>query len=917
MKRKHLIKGVLLRSVFLWLVIQASCGSAPVHLTVDAQSWPSLSSPIDGRLTLEARVRYQRAIDNVYWRHRIWPEQNGKRKPDLEEVVPGWVIRAKVEDYLRKSQALALYWQRPIRGEQLQAEMDRMARQTQNQAVLSELWVALENDPSLIAECLARPLLVNRLIRNWYGEEDNTLERKERFETWWNREREQIGNDPDETQILASRPAWPRPLSGGREEVYPYRLPMIERRSAECVDDTWQPTLAPFPRARYGNSSVWTGSEMIVWGGYGDEGAFNTGERYDPTTDTWTATSTAFAPTGRSGHTAVWTGNEMILWGGGTNTGGRYDPASDTWTATTTTDAPSDRVGHTAVWTKTEMIVWGGSATTGDVNTGGRYNPAKDSWTATATTNAPSARAGHTAVWTGSEMIVWGGQHGFPTYLNTGGRYDPAKDTWTATASSGAPSGRMNHTAVWTDTEMIVWAGYRGLGGARLNDGRRYDPSTDTWRVMAASSARSEHTAAWTGTEMIVWGGFGLCDAICYLLGSGERYDPTTNTWTPTATSFAPRARRGHTAVWTGTEMIVWGAAANTGGRYDPATDGWIATVTNNAPSARELRQAIWTGSEMIVWGGQGLNTGGRYDPATTTWTPTPETTAPSGRSEHTAVWTGTEMIVWGGYDVVILRRRDLNTGGRYDPAGDTWAATSTSAVFANSRHTAVWAGSEMIVWGGLRNTGWRYDPAADAWAATATISAPSSRSGHTAVWASGEMIVWGGNDNSTGQPVSTGGRYDPASDAWTATATINAPNARSAHTAVWAGGAMIVWGGYTGGPFSTGGRYDPTNDTWTATASTGAPSARAFHTAVLTNREMIVWGGIIGGGVPTNTGGCYDPVSDSWSATATTNAPSERSRHTAQWTGTEMIVWGGRDAHSVELGTGGRYCAAARLGAQ
>ncbi len=319
----------------------------------------------------------------------------------------------------------------------------------------------------------------------------------------------------------------------------------------------------------------------------------------------------------------------------------------------------------------------------------------------------------------------------------------------------------------------------------------------------------------------------------------------------------------------------------------------------------------------MIVWGGQGLNTGGRYDAATNTWTPTPETTAPSGRSEHTAVWTGTEMIVWGGYDVQILSRRDLNTGGRYDPASDTWAATSTSGVSANSRHTAVWTGSEMIVWGGLRNTGGRYDPAADAWAATATISAPSSRSGHTAVWASGEMIVWGGNDNSTGQPVSTGGRYDPAGDAWTATATIDAPNARSAHTAVWAGGAMIVWGGYTGGPFSTGGRYDPTNDTWTATASTGAPSARSFHTAVLTNGEMIVWGGIIGGGVPTNTGGRYDPVSDSWSATATTNAPSERSRHTAQWTGTEMIVWGGRDAHSGVLGTGGRYCAAARLGAQ
>jgi hypothetical protein len=45
------------------------------------------------------------------------------------------------------------------------------------------------------------------------------------------------------------------------------------------------------------------------------------------------------------------------------------------------------------------------------------------------------------------------------------------------------------------------------------------------------------------------------------------------------------------------------------------------------------------------------LNTGGRYDPATDSWAATPFTGAsvPSGRWYHTAVWTGTEMIVWGG----------------------------------------------------------------------------------------------------------------------------------------------------------------------------------------------------------------------------------------------------------------------------
>jgi Chlamydia polymorphic membrane protein (Chlamydia_PMP) repeat len=82
--------------------------------------------------------------------------------------------------------------------------------------------------------------------------------------------------------------------------------------------------------------------------------------------------------------------------------------------------------------------------------------------------------------------------------------------------------------------------------------------------------------------------------------------------------------------------MIVWGGDGvsgdlMTGGRYDPGADSWIATTTINAPSARTYNTAVWTGSEMIVWGGSHssfLNTGGRYcgkyPPPTPTPSPTP-----------------------------------------------------------------------------------------------------------------------------------------------------------------------------------------------------------------------------------------------------------------------------------------------------
>ena len=106
------------------------------------------------------------------------------------------------------------------------------------------------------------------------------------------------------------------------------------------------------------------------------------------TDDTWDPTSTINAPVPRSFHTTVWTGSEMIVWGGFVNlglvnTGGRYTAGNNSWTATSITNAPSPRYSHTAIWSGSEMIVWGGDGYEGYLNTGGRYNLSTHSWTAT------------------------------------------------------------------------------------------------------------------------------------------------------------------------------------------------------------------------------------------------------------------------------------------------------------------------------------------------------------------------------------------------------------------------------------------------------------------------------------------------------------------------------------------------------
>jgi len=511
------------------------------------------------QLCFEDRVAHQRAIEEVYWRHRVWPKERPDPKPSLDAVMSQAAIDQKVQEYLRNSELLEQEWQKPITPEQLQAEMERMAQHSKQPEVLRELFAALGNDPFVIAECLARPVLSERLqfAKAEWG--------KEPLGSWSARAQDQMPN------VMAAATA-------------NYMLPAISDQPSDCIDDSWTATsTTDAPTRRSDHTAVWTGTEMIVWGGRNARAAtVNSGGKYNPSTDSWTATSTTNAPSGRYLHTAVWTGSEMIVWGGtdgnnALNTGGRYDPNTNSWTATSTTNAPIARSNHTAVWTGSEMIVWGGSDGNNALNTGGRYDPSTNSWTATTTTNAPSTRFNHKAVWTGSEMIVWGGSDGL-NLLNSGGRYNPSADTWTGTTTTNAPGGRVAFTAVWTGSEMIVWAGTDGTDG--LDPGGRYNPSTDSWTAISTTNAptdRYDHTAVWTGSEMIVWGGL---RGIFTELNTGGRYNPSTDSWTATSTTDAPTGRYYHTAVWTG-EMIVWGGSDglnifNTGGRYCAQAGGLI-----------------------------------------------------------------------------------------------------------------------------------------------------------------------------------------------------------------------------------------------------------------------------------------------------------------------------------------------------
>ncbi len=226
------------------------------------------------------------------------------------------------------------------------------------------------------------------------------------------------------------------------------------------------------------------------------------------------------------------------------------------------------------------MIVWGGNHVEDHPFAGGAiYDVERNEWKTLAEEGAPSYRSNLSAVWTGERMVLWGGAQmrsdGPPTMRSDGALYDPIADRWTSMTSVGAPLPRWLQSAVWTGKEMLVWGGEgcvaSGDGVQTLcSDGAAYDPKTDTWRPISnvgAPSARCSHSAVWTGTQMIVWGGMGDGGR---LRRDGAIYDVATDAWRPMTLDGAPHARMEHFAFWIGTKMFVYG-----GGSTEPASGAW------------------------------------------------------------------------------------------------------------------------------------------------------------------------------------------------------------------------------------------------------------------------------------------------------------------------------------------------------
>ena len=340
--------------------------------------------------------------------------------------------------------------------------------------------------------------------------------------------------------------------------------------------------------------------------------------------------------TPRTGASVVWTGTELLVWGGGSSAAGQtlhsdgaaYNPRTGRWRSLP--PAPlSSRVEQTAAWDGAEMIIWGGYDQLSALhvtNDGAAYDPQTDRWRMLPP--APlSARAQVISTWTGTDLILLGGYPAVTRDFNSfhdGASYDPSTDRWTAILPPTPPPG---HPVAWraavqAGDKLLAfsdWATTTSCGGGCVTgdsgtDLFTYNEQTAAWHFVSPASGALHGTeqVLWTGQFAIVRGGgwCGACAGPAQPLQSAE-YDPMRNTWITLAAD--PIAWGHPLSTWVGTALFSFNADASVGSpsgtispgdatAYDPG-GSWIKLPSApNGCGSPPVDSIVWTGHQVLLY---------------------------------------------------------------------------------------------------------------------------------------------------------------------------------------------------------------------------------------------------------------------------------------------------------------------------
>lgn len=369
-------------------------------------------------------------------------------------------------------------------------------------------------------------------------------------------------------------------------------------------------------RGRGGASAVWTGEEMIVWGGtFGDElrpedAAVPTiawqnaadGAAYHLDDGTW-RTIAAAPLEGRSSHVAVWTGREMLVWGGHAHDGdgqptdrddgAAYAPATDTWRPLPPGPVPG--IGGAAVWTGRELVLVGGYDAEGLRVLQGvmAYAPSSDSWRVLPDLPLPGYFA-MSAHGVGGHVVVVAQERTVEGASSQGrmraAALDPTTEEWRALPDLALDPGP--HAATVVATDLVVTAIDEAALGAVGEDPRPPQGLPRTRRLDGGAGEWTDVAEPPHGDDETV-GLIGLDEQVLAVMGEHEADDGEhaavleldAGGWTPVPAWPTPR-RRLPAMTSTGAEVLVWGGRDTT---FDGPglADGFVVHAHRTNPMAR------------------------------------------------------------------------------------------------------------------------------------------------------------------------------------------------------------------------------------------------------------------------------------------------------------------------------------------
>ena len=321
--------------------------------------------------------------------------------------------------------------------------------------------------------------------------------------------------------------------------------------------------------------------------------------------------------TPRNQAAVVWTGRQLVVWGGVSirpsfrayDDGAAYDPATRRWTPLPRAPEAQwlERDQGLAVWTGREVLVWGGITfpdPVGQPNVGWpargvAYDPERRAWRRLAPAPAEFKHFHLWSVWTGRELLAGSVEEAGEAGGVAAAAYDPAADRWrTLPPSPGLTGGGRRleaRTAMWAGSRLLVWNYLRATPRARNDetgasdrpdtrpagiDLWAYDPAGRRWSVLPAPPDAVGEVSAnagmtWTGREVVIVGA--REESVAgrrRLVTRAGRYDPDRAAWALLDPPPRPRAAGlgwAGAVGWTGAALVEPGNAA-----YDPAADRWL-----------------------------------------------------------------------------------------------------------------------------------------------------------------------------------------------------------------------------------------------------------------------------------------------------------------------------------------------------